>query len=232
MTSMHVHLTMVSSNSKTGPIPVTTSPSPSCAPDCPLKDAGCYGDFGPISLHWTKVDKGKMGNMLSWQELCAAVRKFPKHQLWRHNQVGDLPHKRGRIDAEALDTLAWANRERKGFTYSHHKVLGGSPVAKANLEAISAANADGFTVNLSADSLKEADEMAATGQPTVTILQSEGPFPRTTPEGRRVVVCPAYTAEIQCAQCALCAKADRKSIVGFPAHGTRKRMVDEMLATG
>jgi len=46
----------------------------------------------------------------------------------------------------------------------------------------------------------------------------------TTPAGRKVATCPAtYRDDVTCASCQLCQRKDRKVIVGFPAHGMRKK---------
>ena len=84
---MHVHLTQVSSNTKTGPIPVSTTERRSCPPRCPHMDAGCYADGGPLRIHWDKVpERGT-----SWEEFCERIAQLPAGALWRHNQAGDLP---------------------------------------------------------------------------------------------------------------------------------------------
>jgi hypothetical protein len=46
-----------------------------------------------------------------------------------------------------------------------------------------------------------------------------------------VVICPATypKEEITCASCKLCAIPTRKSIIGFPAHGTGKKALNERL---
>ena len=49
------HLTRVSSNSKTGPIPVSTTSRNSCPEACELKGSGCYAESGPLRLHWDAV---------------------------------------------------------------------------------------------------------------------------------------------------------------------------------
>jgi polyferredoxin len=50
-----------------------------------------------------------------------------------------------------------------------------------------------------------------------------------TPEGRTIIVCPAQTREdITCATCGLCARADRRVIIGFRAHGSRARVTDAL----
>lgn len=214
-----IHITPESRNAKTGPIPVTTTSENSCPDVCPMKaGAGCYAKSGPLAMHWKKVSKGERGG--SWGDLLDFVRGLPEGQLWRHNQAGDLPHTGGEIDREAIAQLATANMDRKGFTYTHHDM------GKAgNRLAVRAMNEAGFTVNLSANNLSHADELAALGiAPVVTILPETQTENTTTPEGRRVVVCPAAIRDgVSCATCQLCQRADRKVIVGFPAHGTQKR---------
>jgi len=168
---------------------------------------------------------GNMIKSLTWSAFCDMVAAFPKGTLWRHNQAGDLPGQGDAIDTQALAALVRANRGRRGFTYSHKPING--PHGRANAKAIKAANSKGFTVNLSADNLREADTLAAAGLgPVVVVLPDtvQGRADITTPQGRRVAVCPAtYLDPVSCATCQLCQRQDRKVIVGFPAHGASKR---------
>ena len=134
--------------------------------------------------------------------------------------AGDLPGHGKRIDVRALAALVRANTGRRGFTYSH------KPITAGNLAAIHNANAGGFTINLSADTLAEADRLAETGLPVVVVLAlPEGErHTVTTPAGRTVATCPAtYRDDVTCASCGLCQRQNRKVIVGFPAHGNTKR---------
>ena len=51
--------TMVSGNSKLGPMPAVISGKPSCPSHCPLKKengGGCYAAAGRIQIHWMKLD--------------------------------------------------------------------------------------------------------------------------------------------------------------------------------
>jgi hypothetical protein len=62
------------------------------------------------------------------------------------------------------------------------------------------------------------------------VLPSNATDNTRTPAGRRVVVCPATQRDdVSCDTCQLCAR-QRDAIVGFPAHGTRKRTIDIKLA--
>ena len=215
---MRAHLTLKSSNSKTGAIPVSTTERDSCGA-CPLKKAGCYADDYHLSMHWDAVSDGRRGT--DWQTHCEQVAALPDGQLWRANQAGDLPRKGARIDREKLMRLVAASAGRRGFTYTHHAP---TPV---NIETLYLAAMGGFTVNLSANNLAHADELAATGLPVAVVLPiSQTANPRT-PQGRPVTICPATQRDdVTCATCALCARGDRPTIIGFPAHGTGARKAD------
>lgn len=212
------HLTRISTNRKTGPIPVSTSGSETCPDACPLKGNGCYAEGGPLAIHW------KTNMRFSLEELAQEIERLPRGQLWRHNQAGDLPGDGDRIDWPSMARLLRANKDRRGFTYTHKPVVN-HMWGRNNRECIQSANALGFTVNLSADTLSEADELADLGiGPVVVILPSAQTENTTTPAGRKVVVCPALTHEgTTCATCGLCQKSGRSAIVGFPAHGSLAR---------
>lgn len=219
--SYRVHLSPVSANAKTGPIPVSTTERATCPVDCAVREA-CYASSGPLALHWAAVSAGSRGT--DWAGFCNAISDLPEGQLWRHNQAGDLPGNGHTVDPVALGELVRANIGKRGFTYSHYRDV-------ESLAWIRHANAWGFTVNLSANSLADADTLADTGAgPVVCVLPSDASANTRTPAGRRVVVCPATQRDdVSCATCQLCQR-QRDTIVGFPAHGTRKRVIDIRLA--
>lgn len=223
---MNIHLTPISSNVKTGPIPVTTSSATTCPEACPFKKSGCYADNGPLALHWSKVTKGERGDSL--EILARQIKAFPHGQVWRHNQAGDLPGIGNAIDAEGLAKIVSANTGRRGFTYTHKPLLGEEN--KANLEAVKDANAKGFTINLSGNNLSHADKLADLQAGPVVCVVPSGTAPSfETPAGRRGVVCPAQQRDdITCANCQLCTRANRSIIVGFIAHGTSKKKADKI----
>lgn len=216
--SYRVHLTPRSANVKTGPIPVSTTERATCPADCAMR-AECYAAAGPLALHWSAVSDGARGT--DWMSFVDAIAALPAGQLWRHNQAGDLPGDGRTVDPVALGALVAANRGRRGFTYSHYR-------DPASLSWIATANEWGFTINLSANDLADADTLAATGAgPVVVVLPSTQTANTTTPAGRPVVICPAtQRAGVTCATCQLCQRRRRDTIVGFPAHGTRRRVID------
>jgi len=213
------HLTLVSSNAKTGPIPVSTSSATTCPVACPFKTQGCYAKSGPLALHWSKVTSGLRG--LEWNAFLSVVRSFSANQLWRHNQAGDLPGDGDKIDGVALAQLTRANNGRRGFTYTH------KPASGANLKAIRSANRSGFVVNLSANSIVHADKLSKLGLPVAAVVPQNSPDRFTSPAGNKVVICPAQrVAGISCNTCRLCAKGNRGFIIGFKPHGTGARKVE------
>jgi hypothetical protein len=217
----HYHLTPKSANAKTGPIPVSTTSATTCPVDCAMR-AGCYAGSGPLALHWAAVTAGTRGTDL--QSFTASIAALPDGTLWRHNQAGDLPGDGRTVDPVALGDIVAANIGRRGFTYTHYR-------DSASLAWVKHANAWGFTVNLSANDLADADTLADTGAgPVVVVLSSDASANTVTPAGRRVVVCPATQRnDVSCATCQLCQR-QRDAIVGFPAHGTKKRVIDIKLA--
>jgi hypothetical protein len=103
-----------------------------------------------------------------------------------------------------------------------------------NRQSVYRATNAGFTVNLSANSIQEADKLKALNcSPVVCLLPEWKPNESKviqTPARNLVVVCPAVTTEgITCLDCQLCANADRKSIVGFPVHGTAKKKAQKVI---
>jgi len=212
-----VHLSPKSANAKTGPIPVSTTSKATCPTDCAMRDA-CYAASGPLALHWGAVSNGTRGT--DWQTFVDQIAALPDGQLWRHNQAGDLPGNGSTVDPVALGELVAANRGRRGFTYTHYRDAD-------SLAWVRHANAWGFTVNLSTNDLSDADRLADTNAgPVVVVLSSDQTDNTTTPSGRKVVVCPATQRDdVSCATCQLCQR-QRSTIVGFPAHGSRKRVID------
>ena len=117
----------------------------------------------------------------------------------------------------------------RGFTYTH------KPPTKSNIEGIRIANANGFTVNISANNLDHADTLKETGLPVCVVLPSESVNERSlqTPAGNKVIVCPATRLEgMTCDKCRLCSISDRPFIIGFPAHGIAQKKASNIAKGG
>ena len=218
---MKIRLTEISNNKKVGHIPVTTTERASCPDSCKLKNI-CYAQKGKTRMIWEEVESGintrwnsKFEN--NWLAIMKKIARFPTGQFWRHNQAGDLPVDCDRIDSVKMRQLIAANRDKGGFTYTHHNPAD-------NAEIIAESNAGGFTVNLSANNPAQADEYAAMNiAPVVTLVPQDTAKVSTTPAGRKIVICPAISSDkVTCQSCRLCQKVERP-IIGFTPHGSGKK---------
>lgn len=221
------HLTPISANSKTGPIPVTTSGENTCPTACPLRDNGCFAKNFHMNMHWKKVTNGTYKSTLDLDGLTDRISKLPRHQLWRHNDAGDLPGEGNDIDRTALNDIVQANKQAraKGFTYTHKPVGWNTLQEISNATGIADANLSGFTINLSANNLEHADKLKKLGAaPVVTMIDLKAPRHGKTPGGNNYSVCPAQERDdINCANCGLCQISKRKLIIAFRAHGMAKK---------
>lgn len=224
---MKFHFVRMSSNRKTGPIPVVGSESSTCPPECPFRhdnEGGCYAKMGLTNISWRSLDQGKEGpSFMDLKGLVQSIKSLPVGQLWRYAVFGDLPGNGSEVDSQAVRKIVSANNRRKGFGYTH------KPLTENNLKIIREANKKGFTINLSANSLAHADRLKKTGLPVVTVLPADQKSNCLTPEGHKVVVCPATKSDrMTCANCGLCQMKNRGVIVGFPAHGVAKKRVEKV----
>lgn len=218
---LRAQLVVNSYNRKLGGIPSSVTSRGTCPPSCSFYGAGCYADGHLLAIHWRRV--GEHGD--SWANFCASVARLPEGQLWRHNTAGDLPGVGEEVDKIALEQLVAANVGKRGFTFTHKKAF----------EEVRRANDRGFTINLSADSLEQADELFEKGAgPVVVVIRSTTPDRGTkTSKGRKVIICPAQKTDgrdITCASCGLCAISTRKAIIGFRAHGVHTARVDKIVS--
>jgi hypothetical protein len=224
------HITLKSSNRKTGDLIVVTSSNDTCPDACPFKSKGCYALNGPLRLHWDKISKGERG--FSFKTLCDKLKDLPKDSKVRLWQAGDMPGKGNIINIEQVKKLI-SVIDYVAFGYTHKPLDVGS-----NKEAIKLCNDNGVTINLSANNLQHADELynAGIGPVAVTLLSSCTKS-LYTPKGRKIKICPAaLNKEVHCNSCGgdipLCSRANRNYIIGFPAHGNSKKTVEGIYEIG
>lgn len=158
-------------------------------------------------------------------------------RLW---QAGDMPGEGNHITSiKELDRLIEAVDGLEVFTYTHKPVIPSKGVSKKlaeqNARKIKHLNDNGVSVNLSGNNATHADTLVNLNiGPVTTVLPSNATKNMTTPEGRKIVICPAVLSDyISCATCggdrgALCARNARNYIIGFPAHGMRKVAASEV----
>ena len=211
-----IHLSTLSCNSKTGPMATVTTGSITCPTECRHKTLDtCYAKYSFLGIHWKKVDSGSRD--IGWNTFIQRIRELPVGSQVRWGQAGDLPGVGNKIDKQKMIQLVENTRHLKMFTYTH------KPLTKGNLSIIEYANNNGFTVNISCDSISDALNL----QQKFTLLGYEIPITTTVPENYsnehpNIKICPAQLTNIHCNVCQWCMKNDRKFIVAFKAHGTKK----------
>ena len=121
--------------------------------------------------------------------------------------------------------MLFRSKGKRGFTYTH------KPLNSENAAIIKQANQNGFTVNVSANNLTQADEYKALNvAPVVAIISDNLPKTFKTAGNNRVVTCPAQTNDkTSCETCGLCQRSERDYVIGFIAHGTsKKRLLSQL----
>jgi len=226
---MKFKFTSISSNVKTGPIPVTMTERDSCPDTCLLKRNGCYADNFPLSLHWDRVET----NGISFDALLENIKALPDGQLWRHNVAGDLPSLAGLVDSNDFNQLVDAAKHTSPIIYTHHRLY------PHNQKLFSAARSKGVVVNASCESIGTAYSAIRSGVNAVCIMPKDAEpvtkltHPDSGEELARVVICPAQQRDsVTCASCGLCARdrVESKVIVGFIPHGAKSKKVNAMVA--
>lgn len=217
-------LNLCSSNGKTGPIATLKTSMNTCPDSCSWKENGCYAKYGPITIHWRNLHKIGVQFLTVLKE----IRRIPRGEYFRLFEAGDAPgNGKYRLYKDACLKLAEACKHLIAFGYTHYRPN------KHNLPILKAMN-EKCTLNLSADSLEEADELFKTGLPVVSIIPKDSPSTFFTENGIRVIKCPyeqfTNSGQRKVKNCMTCAKGsgkgplcywqDRDFIVGFPPHGS------------
>jgi len=242
------HLTPISSNGKTGPMGVTTSPMQTCPSACPFRGRGCYSNYGPLLIFWKHLSEAPGSTSTEYAALLARVRvKVAKRAMWRHNQAGDLIGECNVIDHLSALDLVKANKGKRGFTYTHFPVIEQTidqdtgekchvNVAGHNRGIIEEMNRNGFAVSVSCNSPAHADRVLASGieAPVTCILPEQVKKDKTkkmfSPGGNKILICPNVSMGKTCTECGLCARTKRDYIIAFPCHGSGKKRAEEVLA--
>lgn len=194
------HVTLRSSNRKTGPIATTTREQTSCPTTCPLYSAGCYarGRIFGIATRLGSEDHSKILELIT---------TLPQGGAVRLNVAGDFLLEDGTPDVEYIDAVnavADARPDVRFIAYTHAwRVL--SP------------DLFRFGVNASCESDDDVITARAAGWGTVTINAESDRIGDT-----RVTQCPAERDDrVSCATCMLCSRTPSIPVtVTFTAHGS------------
>lgn len=215
---MQLKYSLSAGNSKTGAMLLVRSPRSTCPDSCGLKGNGCYAYNFPIVMHWIKQET----TGVDFSAVLYAIRTLPKKSIWRLFEAGDFESSSENpelISPTQVVSLLAANQGKRGFGYTHYPVL-------PNLEVLQLMNSSGLTVNVSADTFEQAKLYRSLGLPTTLLVSENHPKDKVV-DGVRVVVCPNQSTPSKptCLQCQMCQVVDRDYVIGFRAHGTKKRKI-------
>jgi len=179
-----------------------------CPQECQfLQDGGgCYAMRGSVKYHADKSEHAPHDG----QVIREYLEELPLRKKVRHHISGDF-FVEDEPDEAYIRGLLQGHQERpdlQGWTYTH----GWERLRARRLNAPRS-----LTVNASCDSLEAAQRAKDQGWP-VTVVLPEDSDGDELPDGTRVVVCPAQTHDISCAECQLCMNSDREAVVGFRQH--------------
>ncbi len=214
-TTAYAALTEISRNGKTGPIAVSSTGWSTCPADCGMKQE-CYAMKGyHTRLHSDAITREERG--LPPEQFIKRVAALRPGSFYRHNVGGDLWHTRGRIDRRLLRSLTDAVQHlAAAWTYTHHKP------DSWNQWAIRQASRDGFTVNVSTETLDDAVKYYRRGYPVTCVVENMPE--RFTHRGVTFLRCQHQVdgGRTQCSGCGngspMCAQADRRYVVAFEKH--------------
>lgn len=231
-----------SSNPKMGNIIQSYSHRSTCPNRCPLKGNGCYVDSYHTSRQWDRCDDEedkryiRNGHDLTLDLMSAVVlhsKRDEKSILFRHNVAGDiaLPDS-DLIDGERLNTIVKAcnevssilNIKLMGYTYTHCNLSIG------NIKKVKDAQAKGFVVNFSCETIEEVKKVKSAGcNAVLTPVNPQETVKALKTEGLKAVQCPAQTNEdMNCKRCKLCAR-NREAVVIFAVHGNCSKKAKKVI---
>lgn len=230
---------MKSTNSKTGPMTVTTASQKTCENSgCSLlKSKLCYAgpdkSGGPLSWFWHNVTIGKAKNIHSLSDHIKKLKNLAKDSPVRLFQAGQYNHtKRGTLNRNELRQFIAATKHLKPISYVH----------TSDLDTVKWANDQGFPLIHSANTIEDIDIRVPN---SVVIshtnernceenfqdwrnrlrITTDHIKSKTNSKGR-VFVCPAQvTDDVTCASCMACNRMKSGDIVAFIAHGSKKRKI-------
>lgn len=189
-----------------------------CPATCSLlKSGACYALGGRVALQQRKAGQdAKDGDRLRYWLL-----GIPRRHKVRHLVSGDLMGEDGKVDMDFVAAIREGHEEAQidgwGYTHAWREL---SPLDINNKRV---------TFNASCESEDQAREALEAGWPTVLVLPyGVEKHPRIElADGRKVpvYVCPEQKNGTPCSVCKQCLRGDRKHVVGFMAHGVKKRSI-------
>jgi len=210
-------------NRKLGNVVVVSSSPKTCPLNCEFKNNGCYAEYGPISLHWRRIDqKG-----INCSDLCNEINNLPVYLPIRFWDAGDFPGNGitlNRKECIQIGNVIKKRTETKNYAYTHYDMN-----IQENRTVVRMLLRRNLIANIST-TMYQADNLLNKYNFPVVIVAPE-PCSQT-PSGHKIVMCPNQMAKLNkqdgvltCDKCLLCAQWPRDYAIGFLPHGTNKNKV-------
>lgn len=212
-----------SGNKKTGIISQTYTATCNCkhgscpVKNCPFMDHGCYAENFMVNANWKRIpETGK--NIDQLREAIEGSHK--KTEVIRHNIAGDIAVEgTDQINKALLEKLTdiYNKNFKVAFSYTHCEVN------DRNLSLVRAAAEKNFIINFSTQDIETAKKVTEAGCNAVIAVNTIS-NKVVKKDGLTIVQCPSTIdpEKHHCATCGLCWQKDRKVVVAFPVHGSRK----------
>lgn len=181
-----------------------------CPKDCPLLTK-CYANFSFTNIIQKKA-------LERADNLIERIKALPIGATIRHLVSGDFGQN-DKLD-DYLDEAIAGHKARPdilGFSYTHHW---------RNFKAKRFNKVKNLVINASCETDADVRKALKAGWPAVQVVPIDTPD-KVEKDGFRLVVCPAQTKNISCADCMLCARPNRAAVIGFRAHGNNKKDIAE-----
>lgn len=224
-----------SQNRKTGKCVVVRASTHTCPVLCPLQNGACYCKNAPyIRYRWFNM--GAI-TALTWQEFLIELNKLQANTLVRYGDAGDLPGDGWFINKKLLTELDQVadKAQLRMWTYTHY--LSGNRLHgpyETNYSTLINRECKSFTINISTENIDDAASMFKRGLPTTLAVPSDWTTKNIKHQETKFVLCPAIYGKTQCITCGgkkgpLCFQQDRDFIIMFPAHGSGKKKVNQVI---
>lgn len=196
----------------------------SCSKQCPFLENGCYGENGNMGIHTRRLNQSKATKVqlakLESDMIMGAAHTVAQDTPIRLHVVGDSDTITG-TSMISMAALWWPGPV---WTYTHSW----RTVARRWWRKVS--------VLASCETLADARKAMKSGYAVALVVDrhtSDRAY--VTEDGIKLVPCPNQTRGVTCKQCKLCWKDKwlraMRTVITFAAHGSRKRMVADVVRT-
>lgn len=216
LAEIQVNSVPMSEDVKTGMVTALYSSRNTCPIRCPYKGCGCYGEQGPCNCVALKVDQRKWGVPASM--LAEQVCQRGVLDIVRVNVVGDMaiPHT-NHLNGEYVKLIAKTYNKSQVYTYTH------CSLSTRNIKIMQEALHTGFVINASCEKFREVHKALDSGLPATIVVKKMTENTKVI-NGIKYIKCPNQVTKgkIQCRECKLCMKGNRKEVVVFEWHSRVK----------